>query len=309
MSLALRLGFRSNQVVMKPTKSIIAGVDFSAASPSVIRHAVHAAKQGGYQVTAVHVLDSGSLAHRAASGGVNPVLEQLEAQARQRLQTLIANEASGAEVAIEIRNGRPADEIHRLIGECQSPLLVIAANDLTKKRLGSIASRCVRSAPCDVLVLRDWQDGDFRKVIVCADFSPSSSKVLERGVSLAEENGAALEIVHVMYPPSKDIWGEVLDHAMDSPLSYADECRAKVKREMDALLSSQSANLTKVQHQPVILESESSAMALTRYAQESGADLVVMGTRGQSKLASHFIGTNAERLMQDATVSVFAVRF
>jgi nucleotide-binding universal stress UspA family protein len=38
------------------------------------------------------------------------------------------------------------------------------------------------------------------------------------------------------------------------------------------------------------------------------ADLVVMGTRGHSKLASYFIGTNAERLLQDLPVSVLAVR-
>jgi nucleotide-binding universal stress UspA family protein len=35
---------------------------------------------------------------------------------------------------------------------------------------------------------------------------------------------------------------------------------------------------------------------------------VVLGTRGHSRLASYFIGTNAERLLHDATVSVLAVR-
>jgi universal stress protein E len=293
---------------MEASSYIVAGIDFSAASPAVIRHAVHAACQGGHQVTAVHVLDSGSLAHRAASGGVNPKFDLLESQARQRLEALIASEAPGARVSIEIRSGRPADELHRLIEERQAQLLVIAANDLTKKRLGSIASRCVRSAPCDVLVLRDWQEGDFRKVVVCTDFSAVSGRVLERGIALARENDAALEVVHVMYPPSKDIWGEILDHDADSPVSYETECQAEVQREMAGFLAGHAADLSAVGYQTVILESESSAMALTEYVQEGEVDLVVMGTRGHSKLASHFIGTNAERLMQDATVSVYAVR-
>jgi len=293
---------------MEATSSILAGIDFSAASPAVIRHAVHAAKQRGQQVKVVHVLDSGSIAHRAASGGINPKLDLLESQARHMLEALLAKEAPGAGVTIEIGHGRPAEELERLIKECQASLLVIAANDLTKKRLGSIASRCVRTAPCDVLVLRDWQEGDFGKVVVCVDFSAVSGRVLERGIELARENGAGLEIVHVMYPPSRDIWGEVLDHEDDSPISYEEECQARVQREMDRFLAGHAADLATIRHQRVVLESESSALELTRYVQECEADLVVMGTRGQGKLASHFLGTNAERLMQDATVSVFAVR-
>lgn len=292
---------------MEATSPILAGIDFSAASSAVLRHAVHAAG-GGQQVIAVHVLDSGSLAHRAASGAVNPGHDLLESQARHRLEVLVASETPGVNVAIEIRKGRPSDELHRLVEEREAPLLVIAANDSTKKRLGSIASRCVRSAPCDVLVLRDWQEGDFRRVVVCLDFSAASSRVLERGIALARENRAALDIVHVMYPSSKDIWGEVLDHSADSPVSYEDECHAKVRHEMDGFLAVQASGLAGLEYQPVILESASSALALTDYLRQCAADLVVIGTRGHSKLASHFLGTNAERLMQDVTVSVLAVR-
>jgi universal stress protein E len=293
---------------MTSTAPIIAGIDFSAASPSVLRHAVHAAGLSGAAVVAVHVLDSGSLAHRAASGGDNPVMELLETQARRKMEALVAAEAAGTGVRVEVRGGRPAEELHRLVEETGASLLVIAANDLTKKRLGSIASRCVRSAPCDVLVMRDWQEGNFAKIIVCTDFSPASDRVLARGIELATEQGARLEIVHVMYPPSRDVWGEVLDHAMNSPLSYDEECRAKVNRGMEEFLAPHAAELAEIEHRPVILESVSSAIALTHHIQDSAADLVVLGTRGHSRLSSFFIGTNAERLLHDVTVSVLAVR-
>lgn len=287
---------------------VIAGIDFSAASPSVLRHAVHVARRSGGPVIAVHVLDAGGLAHRAASGGSNPARELLEAQARRKMEGLIAAEGPGAEVRIELRGGRPAEEIQALVTETGASLLVIAANDLTKKRLGSIASNCVRTAPCDVLVIRDWQEDDFARIVVCVDFSPASSRALERAITLAAEQGARLEVVHVMYPPSRDIWGEVLDHQADSPLSYAEECFEKVNRDMKAFLAPHAVGLAGIEHVPVILESVSSSLALTHHVQDSGADLVVLGTRGHSRLASFFIGTNAERLLHDATVSVLAVR-
>lgn len=293
---------------MIASSPVIAGIDFSAASPSVLRHAVHAARRSGVPVVAVHVLDAGGLAHRAASGGSNPATDLLLAQARRKMGELVAAEGSGAEVRIELRAGRPAEEIGALVTETGASLLVIAANDLTKKRLGAIASHCVRTAPCDVLVVRDWQEGDFARIVVCVDFSQASSRALERAVSLAADEGARLEIVHVMYPPSRDIWGEVLEHEVDSPLSYAEECRAKVNRDMHAFLAPHAAGLAGIAHVPVILESVSSALALTHHVQDCGADLVVLGTRGHSRLSSFFIGTNAERLLHDAAVSVLAVR-
>lgn len=293
---------------MNSGSPIIAGIDFSAASPSVLRHAVHVARRQGVPVVAVHVLDAGGIAHRAASGGANPGMDLLLAQARRKMEGLITAEGSGAEVRIELRCGRPAEELHSLVSGSGAKLLVIAANDLTKKRLGSNASHCVRTAPCDVLVIRDWQDDEFTKIVVCVDFSDASSRALERGISLAADQGARLEIVHVMYPPSRDIWGEVLDHDQHSPLSYAEECHAKVDRDMAAFLAPHAVGLAGIEHHPVILESISSAMALTHHVRDSGADLVVLGTRGHSRLSSFFIGTNAERLLHDATVSVLAVR-
>jgi nucleotide-binding universal stress UspA family protein len=81
-----------------------------------------------------------------------------------------------------------------------------------------------------------------------------------------------------------------------------------VNRDMKAFLAPHAVGLAGIEHVPVILESISSSLALTHHVQDSGADLVVLGTRGHSRLASFFIGTNAERLLHDATVSVLAVR-
>ena len=293
---------------MIASSPVIAGIDFSAASPSVLRHAVHVARRSGAPVIAVHVLDAGGLAHRAASGGSNPATDLLLAQARRRMEDLIASVGAGPEIRIELRSGRPAEEIEALVTLAGASLLVIAANDLTKKRLGSIASNCVRTAPCEVLVIRDWQEDDFARIVVCADFSPASSRALERAIVLAADHGARLEVVHVMYPPARDIWGEVLDHDVNSPMSYAEECHTKVNRDMQAFLAPHAVGLAGIVHVPVILESVSSSMALTHHIQDSGADLVVLGTRGHSRLSSFFIGTNAERLLHDATVSVLAVR-
>lgn len=292
---------------MNTDSPIVAGIDFSAPSAAVLRHAVHAAGLENRPVVALHVLDSSRLSHRFAIGG-EPDTTKLTEQALGKLRALAESQTSGAKISFEVRQGRPAEELHRYVEESAAPLLVIAANDLTKKRLGSIAARCVRSAPCDVMVLRDWQEGNFTKIMVCTDFSETSAKALERAVELAETHQAALEIVHVMYPPSLDVWGEVLEHPLDSPTSYAEECRERTRRAMEDFIAPQRDALSKVPHTTVVLESASPSSALTHHTVDSGADLVLLGTRGVSRFAGLLLGTNAERLLHDAPVSVLAVR-
>jgi nucleotide-binding universal stress UspA family protein len=294
--------------MIRQTKPIIAGIDFSAPSNFVLRHALRMAGFSGVPVIAVHVLDSGRLAHWAASAGGSAGTEKILRQAEAKLAELVKREAAGADVRSEVRSGRAADELQRAVEENGAGVLVIAANDLSKNRLGTVASRCVRSAACDVLVVRDWQEGDFEKIVVCTDFSATAGRALECGILLAVANHASLEIVHVMYPPTMDPWGETLDHAMDSATPYAEESRSRVRQRMENFLAPHVDALVAVPHQEVILESGSASAALTAHIRQREADLVVLGTHGLTRLAGLFLGTNAEALLNEATVSVLAVR-
>lgn len=284
---------------------ITAGIDFSSSSESVLRKAVRAAKRSGTHVVAVYVIDPGSLAFRAVGGGKDG--DTLAAQAKAKMEALISR--VGAEcVNTEIRTGNPAAEIAAVMRENDSKLLVIAANDSVKKRLGSIASRCVRTVPGDVLVLRDWQEGNFKRVMVCTDFSATSAKAFERGVFMAEVSGAALELVHVMYPPGMDSWGEAMDHKMDAAESYEEQCTRRTEEEMAKQVLPHADRLAALDFTSTILVSTDSTQALNDHARDTGADLVVVGTRGLSKIEGFFIGTNAERLLHDVSVCVLAVR-
>jgi nucleotide-binding universal stress UspA family protein len=293
---------------MNSSSTILAGIDFSDSSPAVLRHAIHAGGACGAKVVAVHVLDKGLREHREASGVGNPALELLKTQAEERFAELLAGKECGVEVEFIVKIGKPADELARTASDDRASFLVISANDLTKKRLGSIAARCLRMVPCDVLVLRDWQGGDFSKIVVCTDFCEAADRAIGRAALLAKQDGAHLEIVNVMYPPGRDGWGKLMEHAADSPTSYGDECKAAVKAKMDLCLKRNKTALEGVRYEAVILESEIPSIEITGHVSSLGADLVVMGTQSHSPLASHFIGTNAERLLHDAPVSVFAVR-
>jgi universal stress protein E len=289
-------------------KPIVAAIDFSNSSPLVLRHALRASEMSGAPLVAVHVLDESRidfiLSSRATS--LDPVV--LKDQAREKFNRLAADEAPGCNVTFRVEIGKPAEGIARVLEEVSASLLVIGANDLTKKRLGSVAARCVRTAPCDVLVLRDWHGGDFTKIVVCNDFSATASRAIASGAALAASHGASLQIVNVIYPPKMDSWGAVLEHRQDSPTTYAEDCHARANGMMERSIAPHLEALGGIDWEALVLEGQSSAAAITSHVARTDADLVVLGTHGHSKLASYFIGTNAERLLQDLPVSVMAVR-
>lgn len=289
---------------MNDLQPIIAAIDFSPSAPSVLHHSLYASASTSAPVVALHVLDSG----RVSAMSEEFSAEAIKEQAREKLVEWIASKTSVEPPKTEIRIGQPAKEIQKSVQENQANLLVVAANDTRKNRLGAIASRCVRTVPCDVLVLRRTQRGNFKKLLVCADFSQTSSLALGRAAAIALKEEAELEIVHVMYPPGKDIWGEALEQRMDSPVSYKEKCRAKANASMESFIAPHLEILSQITYLCTIQESVNASLAITSHVAKTGVDLVVMGTHGHSPIMSHFLGTNAERLMNDSAVSVLAVR-
>lgn len=293
---------------MKNHFTIVVGIDFSESSPIVLRHAIYSAKSRDASVIAVHVLDQSRQDFRKSSGLENPGFELLKSQADEKFESLLAGKGDGEHVEFIVKTGKPADELNEVAKNLEASVMIVSANDMTKKRLGSVAARCVRTAPCDVLILRDWHGGDFRKIAVCTDFSKTADRAIRCAGLLAKEHGAELEIINVMYPPGEDSWGEVMDHKADSNVSYEEECRQVVAAKLKKCVERCADALDGVRCETLVLESEMPSVAITEHVKSVGSDLVVMGTQGHSPIVSHFIGTNAERLIQDAPVSVFAVR-
>ena len=292
---------------MSYSKPIIVGIDFSKASPNVLKHAAGIAKAEGAPLIVVHVVDASKMSHWLSGRKDASEIEQLCALAKDKVTKLIEEEPAAADAEIIVRSGRPSVEMQAVIDEKEAGLLVIAANDYTKKRLGLTASRCVRMAHCDVLVLRDWQEGKFCRVLAAVDMSPSSKAVLEQATEVAVSCGAFLQIVNVIFPPGRDPGGDALE-STGTDESFVEKARAKAQHALENFLSPFEERLASIPHEATVLEATDPAAKLTYYAEGGGFDLVVLGTRGHSKLGAKFLGTNTEKLLQDVPLSVLAVR-
>lgn len=148
---------------LKPIRSktaarrLLVPVDFSDSSLRALRYAIDLAADSGGSLTIVHVVaaDYGWLdIGREESRDLDRSLQQ---QAADELRALAkANVPSNMPADLEVRIGRPAEEIVAAARESEADIIVLSTRGLTgldRYLIGSVAERVARLAPCPVCLL------------------------------------------------------------------------------------------------------------------------------------------------------------
>jgi nucleotide-binding universal stress UspA family protein len=136
----------------------------------------------------------------------------------------------------------------------------------------------------------------FRKIVWATDGSAGADHALGYARDLARADGADLVVVH----------GEQLSAARSS-IGYTrrvdeKDLEAKIKRQVAEMAESGIAVSVQVigGHAPA-------ATLIAEVAEEIGADLVVVGTRGHTPLAGLLLGSVTDRLLHTLRCPVLAV--
>lgn len=142
-------------------------VDFSDSSLRALRYAVGLAEESGGSLTIVYVvaadygwLDLGREQYRDLD-------KALQKQAAAELRALAdINVPRNMRADLEVRIGRPAEEIVAAASESKSDLIVLSTRGLTgldRYLIGSVAERVARLAPCPVSLMRPGKESPIRK--------------------------------------------------------------------------------------------------------------------------------------------------
>jgi nucleotide-binding universal stress UspA family protein len=138
----------------------------------------------------------------------------------------------------------------------------------------------------------------FQKIVWATDGSESADRALEIAKALGSQEGSVLVVVHsvevVSGPGARGAFRQDADE---------DERQAKVKRQI-ADLSQAGVNASlKVVHGGMT----GAAHMIAEVAEEEGADVIVIGTRGHTPLAGLLLGSVTQRLLHIARCPVLVV--
>jgi nucleotide-binding universal stress UspA family protein len=141
----------------------------------------------------------------------------------------------------------------------------------------------------------------FRTILVPIDFSDHSSAALDLAIDLARSDGATLHLLHCypIDPGAISPYGIILPEGFDRDVREA--AGTQLARWAD---KAAAANVPVEQH----LSSMFPAEVIARLAEEVGADLIVMGTRGLSGLKHVLLGSITERVLRLAKCPVLSVK-
>jgi nucleotide-binding universal stress UspA family protein len=145
-----------------------------------------------------------------------------------------------------------------------------------------------------------------RRILMATDFSDYSKEGLDHAVYLAKKIGAEIYLFHVFEQP---VYNPAASSRIGAGnivvLEWIKAVREKERRKLMTLAKEVGRKGIKVHP---ILKEGIPFYEILRSAEETSADLIVLGTQGRTGLDRFMMGSVAERVARSAPCPVYIVR-
>lgn len=288
-------------------KSIVLPVDFSAPSRAAAARAALLARSLDASLHVVHGahFPRPEISQEFAIPGLS--WEALQEAAHKEVSQVSAGlRERGAEVSEEVSELDPIEAIRRAVDRHDADLVVMGTHGRSGFQhilFGSVAELTVRTSSCPVWTVKEDEDraGDpIEGILVATDFSDHAAAALDFAIDLARPLGARIELTHVFSIPAHYFTPYGVAPA-DALVTELIESAKTMLRECAVAISSEGVEVES--H----FRRAAASVAISELAAEVEADVIVMGTRGNTGLKYVFLGSVAERTLRLAPCSVVTV--
>lgn len=272
---------------------ILVPTDFSEVSKRALEYAKTLAKQENSELLLAHVSPAANLIATPEAAWIDAMdIEGLEERELQQRGAALRSEGFQARAISLV--GPLCDELLSTIAQNKVDLIVLGTHGrkgFERLLVGSDAETLLRHAPCPVISVgpgvaedKTW---DLREVICATTLEPHSSELVAYAQKLALEHGAGLVMLHV-----KNVLNET-----DVDWVSFDEAFHYYALE----------NLGKCSWLRTGLRNASPGMRIVDLARQRGSDLIVMGARPASSMATHLSPGIAARVLLEAPCPVMTL--
>lgn len=299
-----------------PAKVLLA-TDGSAEAERASRAAVELVGKTGSELHLIHVW-SVPLYYHPERHGYRAQSEKQREEAQQQLDEQVekVREAGGSVAEAHLGVGPPDEEIVLTAEDIGVGLIVIGSRGLSGLRrslLGSVSESVMRHAHSSVLVVRrEAGEGEKEaedmsifptKILVATDGSLSSAHAVQEAVNLASQTDSELHIVHVM--PVSTLYSSA-DMVLAGGVPLYDESRKKANRILaEDVERAKEAGAPEAEVHLLEGKPDAEVVAL---AEEIGAGLIVVGSRGFGALARALVGSTSTSIVRHAHCPVMVIR-
>ncbi len=279
-------------------KKILLPTDFSATANKAFYHAASLAELYGASITLLHILEDRrgplSLEHDPE------LLSKVQLEAKTELDDYAREHGyEGVPLDTKVIHSHGAADV--IIQEAADFDMIIMGRHghrtLGKRLLGSVSQALMHETPIPLLNVRGDCHTVPQRILVPVDFSDAGKPALDYALSIAEEAGAQLELLHVV---EKQFVPGLYMPIYNPILKSFPELEDALLQEMKGMVadSAMAPNTT------CTVQQGNAASKIIDHAEASGADLVVLATHGLTGLDRFLIGSVAEKVMQSAECPV-----
>jgi len=273
-------------------KNVLACLNLSHVDPTVIRYAGLLARTAGSdRVSFVHVVSPSSLPESFLEE-YPQFAPQVDDMMRERLEEEVAQYFSDQQApphVIEILQG---DKLRTLVGRIHDDDvdLVILGRKREQSGRDSLEKLLTRKAPCSVLIVPEGAEPAITRILCPVDFSPFAQRAMEKALLYCRTLGLrSLTAAHYYDLPSG------YSKLGLSAEEFARQLEPHLARQFDEFLARMDTSGVTVER--ILRRAGDVPRAVQEDVAVSGADLIVLGSRGRSASASVFLGTMAEKLI------------
>jgi len=296
---------------------ILIPTDFSACADHALTHAVDLAERFGARLHLLHVvneLDPDWYGITDAQKRAVKLRDQIEAEARERLQALSPEDERDIETTVSLQlSFDVADSINEYVEEREVDLVVMGTHGrkgLDRLMLGNVADKIIRHAPCPVMTVREevpWAEAEnkvaFEEVLAPIDFSEHSRNALRASKVFADQYQARL---HLLFVAERRTVPTFSDTGL--PGIGVVEMDPEIVKNAEKALQQLNENIDgpDVQSAYHVREGDVSHDIID-FAETHGIDLIVMATRGLTGVNRFLMGSNTERIVRVAPCPVLTL--
>jgi nucleotide-binding universal stress UspA family protein len=298
---------------MLDIQRILCPVDFSDVSRNALAHAATIGQWYGSSIRVLHVdkpeLEANPPLPSAATVDAVMTLTARRPLLEERVRdTLLPAIHPHLATQVVVDEGNPASRILEHARTWPADLIVLATHGRTgveRLMLGSVAEKVLRKASCPVLTVPPpatmTSHLPFAHVLCPVDFSDSSLAALEFALSLAQESGARLTVMHVFeWPADETSARRTLETS-----EYHRQLEAETRQKLNALISDEVRQWCAPE--PRLVFGKAHERILDVAARE-GADLIVIGVHGRNALDLMLFGSTTNQVIRQASCPVLTLR-
>ncbi len=204
------------------------------------------------------------------------------------------------EKVVEVTEGNPSDKLLRWV-DVKAVDLIVMGRKRSLKGAGVLPQRIAKVAHSSVLLVPETVNTGFHKIVVPVDFSKHSKLAVEEALEISDKTGADIQLLNTYDIPtgyhrtgkSKEEFAEIMKHNAENDLKKFIK-RNKFKEDLKC---------------EFILDEDSPADTIFSFAKGRNADMIIMGSKGRTEMASILLGSVTEKVINyDTDIPLLVVK-